>query len=199
MNSVRLLVWSLRLPLSLGALLLLGLLFLVVSHYQAKRPRPEPVVTVAMTPPPVAIVEPAPAPPPLPSPTPPPPSPATSLWEVEDTGHLLSWFVLVSILWTAFWLFLYLLPAVIACLRHHHNAGAIAALNFLFGWTVLGWFGALIWALTNPAPTAAPATTVVVVRGEPHLSLPEEVRHALCQENLGPPPGRSGGFSQRSL
>lgn len=46
---------------------------------------------------------------------------------------------------------LYLLPALIARHRRHHNALAIGVLNILFGWTLLGWAAALIWALTNTA------------------------------------------------
>lgn len=42
----------------------------------------------------------------------------------------------------------YFSPALIALLRRHHQSAAIAALNVLLGWTVLGWIGALIWSLT---------------------------------------------------
>lgn len=44
---------------------------------------------------------------------------------------------------------LYLTPTFIAVGRSHHNAGAIFALNLLAGWTVIGWIGSLVWALTN--------------------------------------------------
>jgi uncharacterized membrane protein HdeD (DUF308 family) len=47
---------------------------------------------------------------------------------------------------------LYALPTFVAWRRGHHNAGAIAALNVLAGWTVVGWIGALVWALTNRPP-----------------------------------------------
>ena len=40
------------------------------------------------------------------------------------------------------------LPTIIAVLRGHHNALAIFLLNLFLGWTILGWFGALIWAAT---------------------------------------------------
>lgn len=43
---------------------------------------------------------------------------------------------------------LYIAPTLIAWSRGHHNAGAIAALNVLFGWTAIGWVGAMVWALT---------------------------------------------------
>ncbi|MBB5469386.1 uncharacterized membrane protein YqaE (UPF0057 family) [Paraburkholderia sp. CI2] len=46
---------------------------------------------------------------------------------------------------------LYLLPAIVATFRKHHNTTAISVLNVLLGWTVLGWIGSLVWASTNPA------------------------------------------------
>ena len=48
---------------------------------------------------------------------------------------------------------LYFLPTIIAFSRHKRNAGAIGALNFFLGWTVIGWIGALIWSLTHDAPS----------------------------------------------
>ena len=47
---------------------------------------------------------------------------------------------------------LYLLPTLISLIRKHHNQNAIFALNLLLGWTVLGWVGALVWALTKVEP-----------------------------------------------
>jgi hypothetical protein len=49
--------------------------------------------------------------------------------------------------------FLYLIPALVGAT--HHNATAIALLNVLLGWTVIGWIAALIWATTRPAPANA--------------------------------------------
>jgi hypothetical protein len=40
---------------------------------------------------------------------------------------------------------LYLLPSVLGW--HKKNRAAIIALNLLLGWTLLGWVGALVWAL----------------------------------------------------
>jgi hypothetical protein len=42
---------------------------------------------------------------------------------------------------------LYWLPTIIAIVRHAPSALGVAALNFFFGWTVIGWFLALVWAL----------------------------------------------------
>lgn len=47
---------------------------------------------------------------------------------------------------------LYVLPIIIAVERKHRNAGAIAALTVLLGWTTLGWIAALVWSLTNSEP-----------------------------------------------
>jgi hypothetical protein len=49
----------------------------------------------------------------------------------------------------------WLAPAIVAFARHHHNRWAITALDVFLGWTLLGWVGALVWALTNPRPAAA--------------------------------------------
>jgi hypothetical protein len=47
---------------------------------------------------------------------------------------------------------IYLLPWIVSKSRNHHNSLAIFWLNLFFGWSVLGWFGALIWACTSPPP-----------------------------------------------
>lgn len=43
---------------------------------------------------------------------------------------------------------MYFIPAIIALARGHHNALAIFLTNLIFGWTVIGWFIALIWSVT---------------------------------------------------
>jgi T4 superinfection immunity protein len=47
---------------------------------------------------------------------------------------------------------MYFFPSVTAWLLKHHNASAIFTLNMFLGWTVIGWIGAFVWALTRPAP-----------------------------------------------
>lgn len=42
---------------------------------------------------------------------------------------------------------MYFLPTVCAVSRKHRSAAAIFVLNFLLGWTVIGWFVALVWSL----------------------------------------------------
>ena len=42
---------------------------------------------------------------------------------------------------------LYWLPTIIAVVRHAPSALGVAVVNFFLGWTVIGWFLALVWAL----------------------------------------------------
>src|ERR1700754_99450 len=44
----------------------------------------------------------------------------------------------------------YFLPAVIACKRSARYGSSIFLVNLFFGWTVLGWIAALIWAIVEP-------------------------------------------------
>ena len=46
-------------------------------------------------------------------------------------------------------LVLYLLPTIIAYKREHVNKGIILLINFLLGWTFLGWVGCLVWAFID--------------------------------------------------
>lgn len=43
---------------------------------------------------------------------------------------------------------LYFVPAMVAASRGR-AVGPVSLVNLFFGWTVLGWFGALIWAVTE--------------------------------------------------
>ena len=42
---------------------------------------------------------------------------------------------------------LYFLPTIIAAVRHTHNTAGILLLNLFLGWTVVGWFVALMMAI----------------------------------------------------
>jgi len=45
-------------------------------------------------------------------------------------------------------LMLYFLPMFIAAKRHHKNSLVISWMNFLLGWTILGWLVCFFWSLT---------------------------------------------------
>ncbi len=43
----------------------------------------------------------------------------------------------------------YFVPTIVASVREHRNMAGIVILNLLLGWTILGWIGALVWAVTS--------------------------------------------------
>src|SRR6266567_3781940 len=56
---------------------------------------------------------------------------------------------------------LYFLPAFLA--RKKRHVVAIGVLNLLLGWTLIGWVGALVWALADEEqkPQVSPQTSAV--------------------------------------
>ena len=60
----------------------------------------------------------------------------------------------------------YFLPTIVAVARRKNSIVGIFLLNFFLGWTLIGWIGALIWALSsdrqpmiivnNPQPAPPP-------------------------------------------
>ena len=68
-----------------------------------------------------------------------------------------------NIIWFA--ALIYFAPAILALIRGHVSFWAILVLNVALGWTLLGWFVALIWSLAGaskplfarPAPLLAEA------------------------------------------
>jgi Superinfection immunity protein len=65
---------------------------------------------------------------------------------------------------------LYFLPTLIV--RGKLNAKALFWLNLLAGWTFIGWFAALVWAITNDSQS-------VVVEQQP---LPQAVFCSTCRK-----------------
>jgi len=64
--------------------------------------------------------------------------------------------VLFFICVVALSLAVYFLPSFVAWKKKRQDA--IIVLNLLLGWTVLGWIGALIWAMCEkPVPTTKAA------------------------------------------
>lgn len=43
----------------------------------------------------------------------------------------------------------YFFPTLVSRYRGHHNRTSILLVNLLTGWTVIGWFWALVWSLTD--------------------------------------------------
>jgi hypothetical protein len=48
----------------------------------------------------------------------------------------------------------YFLPSIIAAARSKRDLVSIFILNFLLGWTAIGWVVALVWALKVDVPVA---------------------------------------------
>ena len=54
-----------------------------------------------------------------------------------------------SLTFITFFLLTYSLPTVCATIRRHNDIKAIAALNLMLGWTLVGWIVAFIWSMTG--------------------------------------------------
>jgi hypothetical protein len=54
----------------------------------------------------------------------------------------------------------YFLPTIIANQKCHASEGLVFVVNLLFGWTLLGWIAALIWAASGPFRKGAPSQPV---------------------------------------
>ncbi|HEV3325202.1 MAG TPA: superinfection immunity protein, partial [Puia sp.] len=61
----------------------------------------------------------------------------------------------------------YFLPTIIAMMRSNPNVGGIFAVNFLLGWTFIGWVACLIWSLSETR------TTVIVNNSQPYTPSPD--------------------------
>lgn len=56
----------------------------------------------------------------------------------------------------------YMLPAILAIRARHRSTAAIIIVNVLFGWTMIGWIAALIWACSTPsAPVGQPGVIYI--------------------------------------
>jgi hypothetical protein len=64
----------------------------------------------------------------------------------------------------------YLIPTIIGVLRGHKDLPAIAVVNILFGWSVVGWFISFIWSLADPAGRGRGTQTVVINTAQHNVS-----------------------------
>lgn len=63
----------------------------------------------------------------------------------------------------------YFLPTIIAIGRRKANVMAIALVNVFFGWTIIGWFVALVWAASRQVVDQQPVAAPAVVGASPAL------------------------------
>ena len=66
---------------------------------------------------------------------------------LRSLPSVLLWIGAVIVIMAA--LVVYFLPAIIAWNYRIRRAKAILALNFLLGWTFIGWVGAFVWAIAE--------------------------------------------------
>ena len=71
----------------------------------------------------------------------------------------------------------YLLPTLVAWLRHTSDLGAVAVINLALGWTLLGWIVALAIALRRHAGPAVLIINQVHASG-PAVDAPAASRHS---------------------
>jgi hypothetical protein len=80
----------------------------------------------------------------------------------------------------------YLLPWAVAAARGRSNQAAIGVLNFLLGWSVIGWIAALVMACQAHQPIGGNgSTTVVVAQQFPSV----QFSGAVPQPRVAPGPG----------
>jgi hypothetical protein len=107
-----------------------------------------------------------------------------SWWPVSIVG----WFIAFVLL------FPYFLPTIIAILRRKANAGGIFVLNLLLGWTLIGWIGALVWALSSDAQP-----TIIVNNPPVSAPPPPPSSHAYTNVTVRKPAASTGNIQQDKI
>ncbi|MDB5801774.1 MAG: hypothetical protein JWL63_2713 [Rhodocyclales bacterium] len=79
---------------------------------------------------------------------------------------------------------IYFLPSMLAKQKGHVSGGSVFLLNLLLGWTVLGWFGALIWAGSGPFATKKVDEKRVKCPDCAELILPDARKCKHCGKSL---------------
>lgn len=78
----------------------------------------------------------------------PTPAPAPSVQNHAKPSQLFGLAIWIVVLVIIFGFTLYFLPFAIACIRDTTKKGAVFAVNFFFGWTLIGWVAALVMAIS---------------------------------------------------
>ena len=63
---------------------------------------------------------------------------------MHESGNPILGLITIAILFFFYWF-----PSLLAARRHHRDKGSICLVNFFFGWTVIGWIIALVWAASG--------------------------------------------------
>jgi|SRR5882762_1925253 len=90
--------------------------------------------------------------------------------------------IIPGLLLLAVSLFIYFIPYIVARQNKKQNAGAIGALNFFLGWTLVGWVVALVWAISKDVNVPQPAPSVMAAASAPPLITPAQKKCPECAE-----------------
>jgi len=83
------------------------------------------------------------------------------VWTDTDETILLTLILVIAVVG----LFVYFLPTIIAKMRGHTDTGKIFWINLLFGWTVVGLIGCVVWSCSAfDKTTSLPRSRVQKVR-----------------------------------
>ena len=100
-------------------------------------------------------------------------------------------FLLGVVLAIAFGIIFYFAPTAVAAFNKHPHVAGIIVLNVLFGWTLIGWVAAFIWAFIKPMPPQViiqqiPAS--IVPSGLPPTPPVKNLQNPLDRVPKGPAP-----------
>lgn len=102
--------------------------------------------------------------------------------------------VVLAVISSVIGLVTYLIPTIVAFVRHVPNIGSVAVVNVLLGWTLIGWIVALALALRSATQPAGPVTVIQnAAGGQPPLYPPSP--YAPPGPVSTPPPLPPGGSS----
>ena len=122
--------------------------------------------------------------------------------------------ILLALILLVISLCLYFLPTIVAHRRNHRNLLGIFLLNLFLGWMLIGWVGALVWAVLvsqSDSNSAGPSSSFAQRREEPENSWTADIdqkiaRHAEqytrqnvqrnVQRDVRPTPA---GFGRRNI
>lgn len=104
-------------------------------------------------------------------------------WSMGHQGPLNALGNIIALTFFFFGPALYLLPTYEAWKQKHSNLTAIALVNVLLGWTIIGWVVAVVWAYKKPEPVSvvtasSPASSI------PPPNLPETKKCPFCAEDV---------------
>ena len=73
----------------------------------------------------------------------------------ENSGQMILGLIAVAAA-----LVFYFIPYMLARQNKKENSGAIGALNFFLGWTLVGWVVALVWAMSKDPKVSQPLPVI---------------------------------------